>query len=127
MRIAGITLPDHQRLEIALTAVYGIGRPKALKILAEAQIDPGKKAGEVSADEEAKIRALAEESGEMIEGELRRHVSSNIKRLKDINSYRGMRHSRRLPTRGQRTKTNARTLKGAKRTMGSGKRKVEKK
>lgn len=127
MRIAGITLPDEKRLEIALTAVHGVGRSKALTILKQVGVDASKKAKEVTADEEQKIRSLIEEGEEPIEGELRRQVSTNIKRLKDIGSYRGMRHSRRLPARGQRTKTNARTLKGAKKTMGSGKRKVEKK
>lgn len=127
MRIAGITLPEQKRLELGLTAVYGIGRPRALYILEQAKIDPGKKPGDLSADEENAIRTAIESSDELIEGELRRSVSSHIKRLKDIGSYRGMRHSRRLPARGQRTKTNARTLKGAKKTMGSGKRKIEKK
>ena len=127
MRIAGITLPEKKRLEIALTAVYGVGRPRALKILEQAQVDRGKKPGDVTADEEAKIRSLIEGTEEPIEGELRRQVSGNIKRLKDIGSYRGTRHARRLPARGQRTKTNARTLKGVKKTMGSGKKKIEKK
>ena len=127
MRIAGITLPEKKRLEIALTAVYGVGRPRAKKILEQAQVDRGKKPGDVTADEEAKIRSLIEGTEDLIEGELRRQVSGNIKRLKDIGSYRGMRHARRLPARGQRTKTNSRTLKGVKKTMGSGKKKVEKK
>ena len=127
MRIAGITLPEKKRLEIALTAVYGVGRPRAKKILEQAQVDRGKKPGDVTADEEAKKRSLIEGTEDLIEGELRRQVSGNIKRLKDIGSYRGMRHARRLPARGQRTKTNSRTLKGVKKTMGSGKKKVEKK
>lgn len=127
MRIAGITLPEKKRLEIALTAVYGIGRPRAMEILNKAQVDPGKKPGDVTSDEESAIRALVENDDFLIEGELRRQTSGHIKRLKDIGSYRGMRHSRKLPARGQRSKTNARTLKGAKKTMGSGKRKVEKK
>lgn len=125
MRIAGINIPDQKRLEIGLTAVYGIGRTKAQALLVEASIDPGKRPADLNSDEENKIRQLVE--AEPIEGELRREVSNNIKRLKDIKSYRGMRHSRRLPARGQRTKTNARTLKGVKKTMGSGKKKVEKK
>lgn len=127
MRIAGITIPDHKRLEIGLTAVYGIGRPRALFILKEANVDPGKKGGELSVDEETVIRKIIEGGNFTIEGELRRDISAHIKRLKDINSYRGSRHAKRLPARGQRTKTNARTLKGVKKTMGSGKRKVEKK
>jgi small subunit ribosomal protein S13 len=124
MRISGITIPDKKRLEIALTVVYGIGRSAAKRILKEASISPDKRAEELTADEENAIRQLVE--AERIEGELRRDISSNIKRLKDIQSYRGTRHAKRLPLRGQRTKTNARTLKGVKKTMGSGKRKVEK-
>lgn len=127
MRIAGITVPDQKRLEIGLTAVYGIGRPRAKRILAEAKIDGGKKPSELSVDEETTIRKIIESGDYRIEGELRRDITSHIKRLKDINSYRGSRHAKRLPARGQRTKTNARTLKGVKKTMGSGKRKVEKK
>jgi small subunit ribosomal protein S13 len=125
MRILGITLPDEKRMEIALTAVYGIGRPKALELLDAAGVDFGKKAKDLTQEEEAKIRDQVE--GLTLEGDLRREVSSNVKRLKDIQAYRGSRHAKRLPTRGQRTKTNARTLKGAKKTMGSGKKSVEKK
>ena len=125
MRIAGITLPNTKRLEIGLTAVYGIGRPKALTILASARIDPGMKPDKLSEEEETRLRKLVE--AERIEGDLRRDVSGNIKRLKDIQAYRGVRHSKKLPGRGQRTKTNARTLKGVKKTMGSGKKKLEKK
>jgi len=125
MRLLGITIPDEKRLEISLTAVYGIGRVKAQSILAKAEVDPGKKAKELSSKEENDLRQLVE--AEKIEGDLRREVSTNIKRLKDIKSYRGSRHTKKLPSRGQRTKTNSRTLKGAKKTMGSGKRKVEKK
>jgi small subunit ribosomal protein S13 len=109
-----------------LTAIYGIGRPRAHKILAEAGVDFGKKAKELSMDEENKIRSAIEAGGFKIEGDLKREVGANIKRLKDIKAYRGTRHMRRLPARGQRTKTNARTLKGVKKTMGSGRRKVEK-
>ncbi len=127
MRIAGITIPDHKRLEIGLTAVYGIGRPRALSILANAKVDPGKKGAELSVDEETAIRKIIESGDFRIEGELRRDIGGNIKRLKDIGSYRGSRHAKKLPARGQRSKTNARTLKGVKKTMGSGKRKVEKK
>lgn len=127
MRIAGITLPDNKRMEIALTSVYGIGRPVAHLILQKANVDIGKKPTELSIDEENTIRTIIEENGILIEGELRREVGSHIKRLKDISSYRGSRHTKRLPARGQRTKTNARTLKGVRKTMGSGRRKVEKK
>ncbi len=125
MRILGITLPDEKRIEMALTAVFGIGRPLAHQILAEAGIDFGKKSKDLTADEENKIREIAEKF--KLEGDLRRDVSSNIKRLKDIQAYRGSRHAKRLPTRGQRTKTNARTLKGAKKTMGSGRKAADKK
>lgn len=124
MRILGITLQDEKRLEIALTDVYGIGRPLAHTILEKAGIDFGKKPKDLTADEENKIRTEIE--GLKLEGDLRREVSSNIKRLKDIGAYRGSRHAKRLPARGQRSKTNARTLKGVKKTMGSGRRKESK-
>ncbi len=127
MRIAGITLPDKKRLEIALTSVYGIGRPLAHSILNDAKISYGTQACELSTDQENAIRQVLEQRSILIEGELRREVGSHIKRLKDIGSYRGSRHLKRLPARGQRTKTNARTLKGVRKTMGSGRRKVEKK
>ncbi|MDQ3014998.1 MAG: 30S ribosomal protein S13 [bacterium] len=126
MRILGITLPDDKRMEIALTAIYGIGRPRALKILKEAKVEAGKKAKELSADEENNIRTVIEKGGFKIEGDLKREISGNIKRLKDVKAYRGIRHMRRLPARGQRTKTNARTLKGVKKTMGSGRKKESK-
>jgi small subunit ribosomal protein S13 len=126
MRIAGITIPDNKRMEIALTAIYGVGRPLAHKILDQANVDYGKKAPEVSADEEAKIRKIFESL--RIEGDLKREVSGNIKRLKDIGAYRGTRHSRGLPSRGQRSKTNSRTRRGnVRKTMGSGKKKADKK
>jgi small subunit ribosomal protein S13 len=127
MRIAGITIPNNKRLEIGLTSIYGIGRPMALDILAEVNIEPGKTAEDLSTDDENKIRSAIEGRGLLIEGELRREVGGHIKRLKDISSYRGSRHAKRLPCRGQRTKTNARTLKGVRKTMGSGRRTVEKK
>lgn len=125
MRILGITIPDEKRLEIGLTVLYGVGRPRAQKILKDAGLDFGKKSKDLSPEEENKIRTLIE--GYQIEGDLKREVANNIKRLKDIKSYRGSRHTKRLPARGQRTKTNARTLKGAKKTMGSGRKKEEKK
>ncbi len=126
MRILGITLPDEKRMEIALTAIFGIGRSRAHMILKGAGVEFGKKAKELSMEEENKIRSMIEAGGYKIEGDLKRDVSGNIKRLKDIKSYRGSRHTKRLPARGQRTKTNARTLKGVKKTMGSGRRKAEK-
>lgn len=124
MRISGITIPDEKQLAFALTAVYGIGVPRAKTILAELKIDPTAKATSLTTDQENAIREKIEAF--RIEGELKREVSGNIKRLKDIGSYRGSRHAKRLPARGQRTKTNARTLKGVKKTMGSGRRKLEK-
>lgn len=124
MRISGITIPDEKQLAYALTAVYGIGLSRSKDILAGLSIDVTKKATDLTTDEESAIREKIESF--TIEGELKRQVAGNIKRLKDISSYRGSRHSKRLPARGQRTKTNARTLKGAKKTMGSGRRKLEK-
>lgn len=124
MRISGITIPDEKQLAYALTSVYGIGLPRAKTILDELSIEYTRKPTDLSTEEENSIREKVESF--TIEGELKRQVSSNIKRLKDISSYRGSRHTKRLPVRGQRSKTNARTLKGAKKTMGSGKRKLEK-
>jgi small subunit ribosomal protein S13 len=124
MRISGITIPDTKQLEYGLTAVHGIGRSRALHILQGLKIAPTKTVKDLNTEEENAIREKVESF--TIEGELKREVSGNIKRLKDIKSYRGSRHAKRLPARGQRTKTNARTLKGVKKTMGSGRRKLEK-
>lgn len=124
MRISGITIPDNKHLEYGLTAVHGIGRSRATEILNELGIKEFTKPTDLTTDQENAIRDKVEAF--TIEGELKRSIASDIKRLKDINSYRGSRHAKRLPARGQRTKTNARTLKGAKKTMGSGKRKLEK-
>lgn len=124
MRISGITIPDTKHLEYGLTAVHGVGRSRALAILKGLKIDPMKTVKDLNTEEENAIREKVESF--RIEGELKREVSGNIKRLKDIKSYRGSRHAKRLPARGQRTKTNARTLKGVKKTMGSGRRKLEK-
>jgi small subunit ribosomal protein S13 len=125
MRIVGITIPDNKRLEIALTALYGVGRSRASYILERAKVDPALKAKDLTVDQENEIRKIVESY--KIEGELKREVGANVKRLKDIKSYRGSRHARRLPTRGQRTKTNSRTLRGnVRKTMGSGRRKEEK-
>lgn len=124
MRISGITIPDEKQLSYGLTAVYGIGLSRSKDILDELDITHTTKATELTTDQENAIREKIESF--TIEGELKRQISGNIKRLKDIDSYRGSRHAKRLPVRGQRTKTNARTLKGAKKTMGSGKRKLEK-
>jgi small subunit ribosomal protein S13 len=124
MRISGITIPDNKQLPYALTVVYGIGLSRAKQIVTSLNIPLTAKAPEMSTEQENSIREAVEAF--RIEGELKREVSANIKRLKDIQSYRGSRHAKRLPVRGQRTKTNARTLKGVKKTMGSGRRKLEK-
>jgi small subunit ribosomal protein S13 len=125
MRIAGVTLPDDKQLAYALPLIFGIGPKRALDILKEAGVEPIRKGSDLSADEEQKIRTLAE--AYTIEGELRREESQNIKRLKDIRSARGIRHERRLPVRNQRTKTNSRTVRGnTRKTMGSGRRTLEK-
>lgn len=126
MRILGITLPDEKRLEIALTALYGIGRSRAKEILAEAKVPLTKLAKEVTAEEENAIRKIVETF--KIEGDLKRQVAANIKRLKDIKAYRGVRHARSLPVHGQRTKTNSRTRRGnTRKTMGTGRKVAEKK
>jgi small subunit ribosomal protein S13 len=125
MRIAGVTLPDNKQLAYSLPLIYGIGPTRALEILKEAKIDPTRKGSDLTPDEEQTIRSLAE--GFTIEGELRREVAQNIKRLKDIRAQRGVRHERRLPVRAQRTKTNSRTVRGnTRKTMGSGRRTLEK-
>ncbi|MCX6753335.1 MAG: 30S ribosomal protein S13 [Candidatus Nomurabacteria bacterium] len=125
MRILGITVPNEKRLEIGLTCLYGIGIPMARRILKQVNIDPGTKAKDLSPDDENKIRAIIEAM--TIEGNLKREISANIKRLKDIKSYRGSRHTKRLPVRGQRTKTNSRTVRGnVRKTMASGRRKESK-
>lgn len=126
MRIAGITIPENKRLEVGLTSVYGIGISRAHEILTKSKIAYGKKPNQLTPEEENEIRKIVETF--KIEGDLKREVSSNIKRLKDIKSYRGTRHAKRLPSRGQRTKTNSRTLRGnVRKTMGTGRKKEEKK
>ncbi|MBN2205905.1 MAG: 30S ribosomal protein S13 [Candidatus Aminicenantes bacterium] len=110
-RIAGITLPDEKRVEVGLTYIFGIGRSKSSRILAEAKIDANKKVKDLTEDEVNRIRQIIEKR-EKIEGDLRKDVALNIKRLIEIGCYRGQRHKRKLPVRGQRTKTNARTRKG---------------
>lgn len=124
MRISGINIPDDKQIAYGLTAVFGIGLSRAKDILLTHKIDPTVKPTTLTTEQENAVRISVESF--TIEGELKREVSANIKRLKDIGSYRGSRHAKRLPARGQRTKTNARTLKGAKKTMGSGRRKLEK-
>jgi len=125
MRIAGTNIPDNKKLQIALTYVFGVGISRAKQILKETGVPLEKRAKELSLEESNKIRDFIAKF--KVEGELRREISSNIKRLKDIKSYRGIRHMKRLPVRGQRTKTNTRTVRGNVRvTMGSGRRKTEK-
>ncbi len=125
MRIAGVTIPDNKQLAYALPLIYGIGPTRALEILKTAGVSPIKKGSELTSTEEQKIRSLAEEF--TIEGELRREIGQNIKRLKDIHAIRGDRHARGLPVRGQRTKTNSRTRRGnTRKTMTSGRRTLEK-
>ena len=125
MRIAGITVPEDKRLEIGLTSVYGVGRPRALTVLAGLNIDAGKRPKDLTPAEETSLREAIEKF--TVEGELRREISGNIRRLKVIKSYRGSRHLRRLPARGQRSKTNSRTVRGnVRKTMTSGRRKLEK-
>lgn len=125
MRISGITLPENKRLEIALTAVYGVGRPRAKMIIEKLGLDVGMKTTELTPDQENLIRREIELF--KTEGDLKRETQQHIKRLKDIKAYRGIRHVRHLPARGQRTKTNSRTVRGnVRRTMGSGRRKTEK-
>jgi len=124
MRISGITIPN-KRLVFALTTLYGIGQSRAQIICIEAGVDSMKKTDKLSSEEENKIRGIIETF--KIEGDLKREISQNVKRLKDIGTYRGLRHGKRLPVRGQRTKTNSRTVRGnVRKTMGSGRRKVEK-
>ncbi len=126
MRILGITIPEDKRIEIGLTAIYGIGRPRAHFILDKAKIPHGSKPKDISLEEENEIRKIIETM--KLEGDLKREVAGNIKRLKDIKAYRGTRHARGLPSRGQRTKTNSRTRRGnVRKTMGTGRKIAEKK
>jgi len=121
-RIAGIDLPNHKRVEIALTYIYGIGRSRSLEIMAQAGIDRAAKVESLTDDDLTRIREILERDY-MIEGDLRRQVTQNIKRLIEIGCYRGVRHKIGLPVNGQRTRTNARTRKGRKRTV-AGKKKA---
>jgi small subunit ribosomal protein S13 len=125
MRISGITIPANKKVIIGLTSVYGVGISTAKKILKDVGVDEANRISDVSLDQEAQIRKIIEAMN--IEGNLKREVASNIKRLKDIKCYKGIRHMRRLPVNGQRTKTNSRTIRGNVRaTMGSGRRKESK-
>jgi len=125
-RIAGVDLPAGKRVEIGLTYIYGIGRTRARKILGTAGVDEGIKVKDLSEDEVLRIQRVIQDEG-MVEGDLRKEVAMNIKRLIEIGSYRGMRHRRGLPVRGQRTHTNARARKGPRRQAVAGKKKVSKK
>ncbi len=125
MRLIGVNIPDNKRIEIALTYLYGINRSSALKILAATKIDVAKPAKDLTQAEVSKIKEFIEKNYK-VEGELRQVVKQNINRLIDIKAYRGIRHIKRLPVRGQRTKTNSRTVRGnVRKTAGSGKRKTE--
>lgn len=122
VRISGINLPDKKRIAIALTSIYGIGRPKSEAILRELAIHPDTKTQNLTSTEEHKLREYIENNLK-VEGELKREVAMNIKHLKDIGTHRGSRHSKNLPTRGQRTRTNSRTVRGnVRRTAGSGRK-----
>ena len=125
-RIAGVDLPSSKRIEIGLTYIYGVGRTRARKILNKAGVDEGIKVRDLSEDETLRIQRVIQEEG-MVEGDLRKEVAMNIKRLIEIGSYRGIRHRRGLPARGQRTHTNARGRKGPRRQAVAGKKKAVKK
>jgi small subunit ribosomal protein S13 len=125
MRIVGVNIPDNKRIDIALSYIYGIGRPLASEILKATNIDPAKRAKNLAPEEVNRIQSFIEKNYK-IEGELRQIIKQNINRLKDIKAYRGIRHLKHLPVRGQRTKTNSRTVRGnVRKTAGSGKRKIE--
>ena len=125
-RIAGVNIPSEKRIVIALTYIYGVGLTTSKNVLKQVGVDENTKAKDLTADQENAIRLIIEKE-HRVEGELRRDVLSHIKRLKDIKSYRGTRHMKNLPARGQRTKTNSRTVRGNKRlTAGSGRRVVSK-
>jgi len=122
MRLVGIIIPDEKRIDVALRYIYGIGATSAAKIVREAGIEPSKRAKTLSLDEANRLKEVIEKKYR-IEGDLRREIASNIKRLKDIKTYRGSRHTRRLPSRGQSTKRNSRTVRGnVRKSVGSGRK-----
>ena len=121
-RIAGVDLPREKRVEIGLTYIYGIGRVSATRILAEANVNVDTRIKDLTDEEVGRIRDAIEATGQVVEGDLRREISLNIKRLKEIGCYRGIRHRKGLPVRGQKTKTNARTCKGPKKTVANKKK-----
>ena len=125
MRVLGVNIPDNKRVEVALTYMYGVGLHTSKKVLHAAKVNPDKRAKELTSDEVNRVQGLLEKNYR-VEGELRQFVRHNIQRLKDLKTYRGIRHLRRLPVHGQRTKTNSRTVRGnTRKTAGSGKRKVD--
>ena len=126
VKIVGIDIPNNKRIVVALTYIFGIGKTSAEKILTEANVDFNSRSDKLSTEELERVRQIINRMYR-IEGDLKSEVSQNVKRLKDINSYRGIRHSRGLPVRGQRTKTNARTKRGKKVTVGSGRKKAAEK
>ncbi len=126
-RISGVDLPKDKRVEIGLTYIYGIGRATSNEILKNVQINPDTRVKDLTEQDIAKIREYIDKAGLLVEGDLRREVNLNIKRLMEIGCYRGVRHRRKLPVRGQRTKTNARTRKGPRKTISRGHAKVGKK
>ena len=120
-RIAGVDLPREKRIEIGLTCIYGIGRTSATRILEAANVDPNTRVRDITDEEVKRISAVIDET-QTVEGDLRREIAMNIKRLQEIGCYRGIRHRKSLPVRGQKTKTNARTRKGPKRTVANKKK-----
>ncbi|MBI2025143.1 MAG: 30S ribosomal protein S13 [Candidatus Harrisonbacteria bacterium] len=125
MRIVGVNIPDNKRVEVALTYIYGVGNSTVKKILAASKIDPNKRAKDLTSEEINRIQSFLEKNFK-VEGELRQIIKQNVNLLKELQTYRGNRHARHLPVRGQRTKTNSRSVRGnTRKTAGSGKRKVE--
>ena len=125
MRILGVNIPDNKRVEISLTYVYGIGRALSRRALTAAKVDMGKRVKDLTTEEVSRIQGVIEKNF-TVEGALRQRIKQNIGRLKELQTYRGLRHLRRLPVRGQRTRTNSRTVRGnVRKTAGSGKRKVD--
>ena len=121
-RISGVDLPREKRVEIGLTYIYGIGRASSNRLLAEANVDPDTRVKDLTDDEVRRITAAIENDHQLVEGDLRREVAMNIKRLQEIGCYRGIRHRKGLPVRGQKTKTNARTRKGPRKTVANKKK-----
>ncbi|MBF16132.1 MAG: 30S ribosomal protein S13 [Chloroflexi bacterium] len=121
--VAGVNIPDNQRIEIALTSIYGVGKTSSKKIVSEVGMDPNTRVKDIQDDDLTRIRSAVERLGILVEGDLRREVQLNIRRLTDIQTFRGSRHRKGLPVRGQRTKTNARTKRGRRQTV-AGKKKV---